>query len=196
MDVDTENFLVKLKNKMQLKFSKKEEKKEEEKNMDLNKSLDKMNIDEELSLNELNKEPKTINSKNNLSSNKKDELWRVGVVCKKECFALTTEILQILEKNGYEWKIISSSYKIKCRKKQNEDSKNFSLNSSSPENTPLNILIQIFGDVDPEQKDEFLVDLHKLSGPVMEFLEFSSIFIASIQKLGLIVLKYNIFKKL
>ena len=189
MDVDTENFLVKLKNKIQLKFSKKEEKKEEEKNMDLNKSLDKMNIDEELSLNELNKEPKTINSKNNLSSNKKDELWRVGVVCKKECFALTTEILQILEKNGYEWKIISSSYKIKCRKKQNEDSKNFSLNSSSPENTPLNILIQIFGDVDPEQKDEFLVDLHKLSGPVMEFLEFSSIFIASIQKLGLIVLK-------
>ena len=190
MDTETENFLVKLKNKMQLKFSKIQEKKEEEKNMDLNKSLDKMNIDEELSINELNKEPQNINTnKNSLSTNKRDELWRVGIVCKKECFTLTTEILQILEKNGYEWKIISSSYKIKCRKKQNEDSKNFSLNSSSPENTPLNILIQIFGDLDPEQKDEFLVDLHKLSGPVMEFLEFSSIFIASIQKLGLIVLK-------
>ena len=42
---------------------------------------------------------------------------------------------------------------------------------------------------DDKYFDEFLVDLHKLSGPVMEFLEFSSIFIASIQKLGLIVLK-------
>ena len=81
MDTETENFLVKLKNKMQLKFSKIQEKKEEEKNMDLNKSLDKMNIDEELSINESNKEPKNINSKTNLSSNKKVELWRVGVVC-------------------------------------------------------------------------------------------------------------------
>ena len=174
---------------MRQKFYKKNnEEKEEEKNMDLDKSLDKMNIDEELALNEL-KEPQKINSKNNLSANKKEDLWRVGIVCKKECFALTTEILQILEKNGYEWKIISSSYKIKCRKKQSDDSKNFSLNSSSNEITPLNILIQIFGDVDPEQKDEFLVDLHKLSGPVMEFLEFSSIFISAIQQKGLIVLK-------
>ena len=97
MDTETENFLVKLKKKMQLKFSKKEEKKEEEKNMDLYKSLDKMNIDEELSINELNKEPQNINTnKNSLSTNKRDELWRVGIVCKKECFALTTEILQIL----------------------------------------------------------------------------------------------------
>ena len=190
MDDNTEIFLNKLKNKMRTKFSKKiEEKKEEEKNMDLDKSFDKMNIDEELALNELNKEPQKINNKNYLNTNKKEELWRVGIVCKKECFGLTNEILQILDKNGYEWKIISSSYKIKCRKKQNEDSKNFSLNSSSSEITPLNILIQIFGDVDPEQKDEFLVDLHKLSGPVMEFLEFSSIFISAIQKLGLIVLK-------
>ena len=127
---------------MRLKFSKKvEEKKEEEKNMDLDKSLDKMNIDEEIALNELNKEPQKVNSKNNLNSNKKGDLWRVGIVCKKECFALTTDILQILEKNGYEWKIISSSYKIKCRKKQNDDSKNVSLNSSSPDNTPLKSIV-------------------------------------------------------
>ena len=102
---------------------------------------------------------------------------------------MTQEILKILEKNGYEWKIISSSYKIKCRKKQNDDSKNLSSSSTLPETSPLNILIQIFGDVDPQQKDEFLVDLHKLSGPVMEFLEFSSIFISAIQKLGIIVMK-------
>ena len=95
-----------------------------------------------------------------------------------------------MEKNGYEWKIISSSYKIKCRKKQNEESKNNStILGNELEATPLVILIQIFGDIDPDQKDEFLVDLHKLSGPVMEFLDFSSIFISAIQKLGLIVLK-------
>ena len=170
VDDTTEQFLGKLKNKMRKKFSKKfEEKKEEEKNMDmdLNKSFDKMNIDEEMAISELQKEPQKLNKKEIQNLNKKEELWRVGIVCKKDCYALTTDILQILEKNGYEWKIISSSYKIKCRKKQNEDSKNFSLNSSIPEITPLNILIQIFGDVDPEQKDEFLVDLHKLSGPVM-----------------------------
>ena len=62
-------------------------------------------------------------------------------------------------------------------------------NSNTSEEKPLNVLIQIFGEIDPEYKDEFLVDLHVLSGPVMEFLEFSSIFISEIQKLGLIVLK-------
>ena len=186
----TEEFLNNLKNKMRKKFYKrKEEENEEEKNMDLNKSIEKMNIDEELSINELAKEPEKIKKKKSNELNTKEELWRVGIVCKKDCFSLTHDILKILEKNGYEWKIISSSYKIKCRKKQSDDSKNFSLNSSSNEITPLNILIQIFGDVDPEQKDEFLVDLHKLSGPVMEFLEFSSIFISAIQKLGIIVLK-------
>ena len=175
---------------MRQKFYKKNnEEKEEEKNMDLDKSLDKMNIDEELALNEL-KEPQKINNKNKINSHYKDELWRVGIVCKKDCFNLTKDILEILQNNGYEWKIISSSYKIKCRKKQNEDSKNISINNStSTEQTPLNILIQIFGDVDPKEKDEFLVDLHKLSGPVMEFLEFSSIFISAIQQKGLIVLK-------
>ena len=194
----TENFLNKLKNKMRLKFEKniggekekykeKEKEKEEEKNMDLDKSLDKMNIDEEIELKK--KENQDSSNNNNNTTTKKEDLWRVGIVCKKECFALTQEILKILEKNGYEWKIISSSYKIKCRKKQNDDSKNLSSSSTLPETSPLNILIQIFGDVDPQQKDEFLVDLHKLSGPVMEFLEFSSIFISAIQKLGIIVMK-------
>ena len=189
IDERTEDFLNNLKNKMRQKFYKrKEEETEEEKNMDLNKSIEKMNIDEELSINQLTK-PEKINYKKSKELSKKDELWRVGIVCKKDCFALTNDILKILEKNGYEWKIISSSYKIKCRKKQNDDSKNFSINNSLPETSSLNILIQIFGDVDPKEKDEFLVDLHKLSGPVMEFLEFSSIFISAIQKLGLIVLK-------
>ena len=97
-----------------------------------------------------------------------------------------------MDMNG---KDISSSYKIKCRKKQNEDIKNNSLNISinntnnTSEAKPLNVLIQIFGEIDPNNKDEFLVDLHALSGPVMEFLEFSSIFISEIQKQGLIVLK-------
>ena len=144
-----------------------------------------MNIEDDK--NNILKEKKNDIISNN---NRNDELWRVGIVCKKECYYLTQEILKILEKNGYEWKIISSSYKIKCRKKQNEESKNNStILGNEIEATPLIILIQIFGDIDPEQKDEFLVDLHKLSGPVMEFLDFSSIFISAIQKLGLIVLK-------
>ena len=151
----------------------------------INKEENKMNIDEESE----NKE-KSNNSKNKDG----DDLWRVGIICKKDCYYLTQEILKILEKNGYEWKIISSSYKIKCRKKQNEDIKNNSLNNSisntnASEVKPLNVLIQIFGEIDPNHKDEFLVDLHALSGPVMEFLEFSSIFISEMQKQGLIVLK-------
>ena len=172
---EMENYLNKLKNKIKKKFVKKTEEEE------------KMNIDEESN---------SISHKNNNEIIKKmkneDEMWRVGIVCKKECYYLTQEILKILEKNGYEWKIISTSYKIKCRKRQNNDAINNSnsINTSiEPETSPLNILIQIFGEVDPEQKDEFLVDLHKLSGPVMEFLEFSSVFISAIQKQGLIVLK-------
>lgn len=162
---------MRLKNKMKKKIISKNEE-------------NKMNIDEEMN-NQKEKKNNEI-----ATEYKNVEEWRVGIICKKECFYLTQEILKILEKNGYEWKIISSSYKIKCRKKQNNDDlKNSSINSNAAETTPLLILIQIFGEVDPEQKDEFLVDLHKLSGPVMEFLEFSSVFISAIQKQGLIVLK-------
>ena len=145
-----------------------------------------MNIEEDIK-----EKPRKISDI--IAKKRSNELWRVGIICKKECYYLTQEILKILEKNGYEWKIISSSYKIKCRKKQSEDIKaNNSINNNNndqPEVKPLNVLIQIFGEIDPENKDEFLVDLHNLSGPVMEFLEFSSIFISEIQKLGLIVLK-------
>ena len=49
------------------------------------------------------------------------ELWRVGVICKKDCFSLTEEILKILLQKGYEWKIVSGSYKIKCRKRITEE---------------------------------------------------------------------------
>ena len=113
---------------------------------------------------------------------KGDELWRVGIICKKDPYFLAHEILKCLEKNGYEWKIISSSYKIKCRKKRSESEK---------ENNPncLNVLIQIFGNVDPKEKDEYLIDLHKLCGGIMEFLEFSSNFLSTIQSANLIVLK-------
>ena len=114
-----------------------------------------------------------------------DELWRVGIVCKKDCYFITQEILKCLEKNGYEWKIISSSYKIKCRKKRDENDQS----QMQPQSGNLNVLIQIFSNVDPSNKDEYLVDLHKLSGNVMEFLEFSSTFISTIQNENLIVFK-------
>ena len=114
-----------------------------------------------------------------------DELWRVGIICKKDCYFITQEILKCLEKNGYEWKIISSSYKIKCRKKRDENDQS----QMQPQSGNLNVLIQIFSKVDPSNKDEYLVDLHKLSGNVMEFLEFSSTFISTIQNENLIVFK-------
>ena len=114
-----------------------------------------------------------------------DELWRVGIICKKDCYFITQEILKCLEKNGYEWKIISSSYKIKCRKKRDGNDQS----QMQPQSGNVNVLIQIVSNVDPSNKDEYLVDLHKLSGNVMEFLEFSSTFISTIQNENLIVFK-------
>lgn len=66
----------------------------------------------------------------------KDEYWRIGLLCKKDCYYITMEILKCLERNGYEWKLISSSYKIKCRKRTEEDQGNAG--------HQLNVLIQIF----------------------------------------------------
>ena len=55
----------------------------------------------------------------------------MGIICKKDAYFITQEILKCLEKNGYEWKIISSSYKIKCRKKKEENENNQQQNQSS-----------------------------------------------------------------
>ena len=160
----------------------------------LSKLRDKMRkkiVDDEVQ--EESKNDENINDKeksNEITEIKKnEELWRVGIICKKECYYLTQDILKILEKNGYEWKIVSSSYKIKVRKKvvDPEPEKNELNNLNKPNS--LNVLIQIFGDIDRHNKDEFLVDLHKLSGTVMEFLEFASNFVSSIQQEGLIVTK-------
>ena len=128
---------------------------------------------------------KIENSDNNLPIIKDKELWRVGVICKKDCFYLTQELLKILEKNGYEWKITSSSYRIKCRRRKPdpEHPNNFS------KINPLIVEIKIYGDIDPNYKDEFLVDMHKRAGLVMEFLEFSSSFVSSMQQAGLVVFK-------
>ena len=117
--------------------------------------------------------------------NNDKELWRVGVICKKDCFNLTQDILSILEKNGYEWKITSSSYRIKCRRRKVDSNKP---NKFSKTNE-LIIEIKIYGDIDTNIKDEFLVDMHKRSGSVMEFLEFSSSFVSSMQQAGLVVFK-------
>ena len=149
-------------------------------------------IKEESKNDEINSELKDKNKNEITDIKKSEELWRVGIICKKECYNLTQDILKILEKNDYEWKIVSSSYKIKVRKKipESENNDNNELNTEN-KNKPnsLNVLIQIFGDIDKHNKDEFLVDLHKLSGTVMEFLEFASNFVSSIQQEGLIVTK-------
>ena len=145
----------------------------------------------EESKNEENPKEKEKNNNDINEIKKNEELWRVGIICKKECYYLTQDILKILEKNGYEWKIVSSSYKIKVRKKvlNSEQEKNELHFGNQNKTNSLNVLIQIFGDIDRHNKDEFLVDLHKLSGTVMEFLEFASNFVSSIQQEGLIVTK-------
>ena len=151
-------------------------------------------VEDELKEESKNEESSNEKEKNNNDINevkKSEELWRVGIICKKECYYLTQDILKILEKNGYEWKIVSSSYKIKVRKKviESEQEKNELHFGNINKQNSLNVLIQIFGDIDRHNKDEFLVDLHKLSGTVMEFLEFASNFVSCIQQEGLIVTK-------
>jgi hypothetical protein len=114
---------------------------------------------------------------------KGDELWRVGIICKKDPYFLAHEILKCLEKNGYEWKIISSSYKIKCRKKRNDEE--LKLEKIKGE---LNVLIQIFNNKSNNNMNfgnnssTYVLDLHKLSGKSMEFLEFCNDLISSLQK--------------
>ena len=95
--------------------------------MDLDKSFEKMNVDEEIAQNKKQNESEK-DKRNKKSKNEKyngDDLWRMGIVCKKDCYGLSKDILSILDKNGYEWKIISSSYKIKYRKKLTENTKKF-----------------------------------------------------------------------
>ena len=148
-----------------------------------------MNKLREKMLNKLMKEESNNNDlENNIQYNeeikpkyKDKELWRVGVICKKDCFDLTQKILNILLEKGYEWKIVSSSYRIKCRKRVSEENKK--------DTNPLIVEIKIYGEVEQNNKEEYLIDLHKKSGSVMEFLQFSSSVIYSLQKEGLVLFK-------
>ncbi len=128
---------------------------------------------------------KKIENSDGIPINNDQELWRVGVICKKDCFFLTQELLKILEKKGFEWKITSSSYRIKVRRRKEDPAhpNNFS------KTNPLIVELKIYGDIDAHNKDEFLVDIHKRAGSVMEFLEFSSSFVSAIQQEGLVVFK-------
>ena len=130
----------------------------------------------------MKEENKNNSSENNLTIYQDKELWRIGVICKKDCFFLTEEVMKILLNKGYEWKIVSSSYKIKCRKRITPDNKIAEIN-------PLIVEIMIYGDVEPNNKEEFLVDIHKKSGSVMEFLQFSSSLISSMKQQGLVIFK-------
>ena len=143
-----------------------------------------MNKLREKMVNKLMKE-ENKNEDNSNTLNKDKELWRIGVICKKDCFFLTEEILKILLKMGYEWKIVSSSYTIKCRKRIIEENEIIEKN----ELNHLIVEIKIFGEVEANNKHEFLVDIHKKSGAVMEFLQFSSTLISSMQQEGLVIFK-------
>lgn len=67
-----------------------------------------------------------------------DNLWIIGLLCQKDCFYILTEVLKSLQNNGFEWKIVSSSYKIKGRKKT------VSNGNKVDQKNDLNFLIQIF----------------------------------------------------
>ncbi len=86
----------------------------------------------------------------NLKEKESEDSWRVGLTCKNDCYYITTEILKCLQTNGYEWKIVSSSYKIKCRKKITSTEELGTLNNENEgeqtvnANLRLSVLIQIF----------------------------------------------------
>ena len=66
--------------------------------------------------------------------------WKIGITCQKECFFIMTEILKSLQINNFEWKIISSSYKIRARK---INDKNLNTNKTN-QKQEINLMIQIF----------------------------------------------------
>ena len=121
----------------------------------------------------------------------REKFWRVGIVCNGQIYELTKHILGILNKNGYEWKTIESNYEFKCRKKTKNQTKNKSIYTV----IPLHIRLRIFsycGDDTTENKEnhDYLIDLSKICGSIMEFLEFSRELISSMQQAGLVVVKY------
>lgn len=116
-----------------------------------------------------------------------EDQYRVGVRCQKDCencYDLAKEILKILENIGFEWKITSPNYTISCREKKNENEK-----TSNKGEIPLLVSIKILGGIEKDDKSQFLVDLHRAEGSIMEFLTFSSNFISSAQQSGILLIK-------
>lgn len=141
-------------------------------------------------INKLIKDEKEERKKNKKSGGiykKGDDLWRVGVICKNDIYELTEQILKILDNNGYEWRLLETSYNFKIRKKKSSRSK-VEKNSNLKLN-PLNIGLKIYSGVENSILDEYLIDLKKFCGPVMEFLEFSRELISSLQMAGLVLYK-------
>lgn len=77
-------------------------------------------------------------SNNECKEDEDSQNWRIGLVCKKDCFFILTEVLKSLQNIGCEWMILNSSYKIKGRKQL--------INSKNANNNDHHILflIQIF----------------------------------------------------
>ena len=102
------------------------------------KKTGKKNTGDDLKLNLSQGNTSNLNESNIqvVFQEKKEENWRVGILCVKDCYFLVMEILKCLERMFYEWKLVSSSYKIKCRKKNEEHGQS---------SKSLNVLIQVFG---------------------------------------------------
>ena len=106
----------------------------------------------------------------------------------KRLFLFNSRTFENFGKKGFEWKITSSSYRIKVRRRKEDPThpNNFS------KTNPLIVELKIYEDIDANNKDEFLVDIHKRAGSAMEFLELLSSFVSSIQQEGLFVFKWKL----
>lgn len=190
IDFEAEELIKEIKNKeinensviydMLNKVTERREIREKEIKLDNEKNYFKLNTLSEKQVSSLKKlrnkfTKDSINQRdNNNSSIYRDiNYWSIGLTCKNDCYFILLQILRCLDNLGYEWKLISSSYKIKCRRK--DDYININENESISHQNYLNIFIQIFKI--PDRKEEYTVDLHCLSGSNMEFLDFCSDFL-------------------
>jgi hypothetical protein len=77
----------------------------------------------------------SLASNSEIKEEEEFQSWRIGIICKKDCFFILTEVLKSLQNIGCEWMILSSSYKIKGRKL---------LKNNNNNEGQISFLIQIF----------------------------------------------------
>ena len=86
----------------------------------LSKLRDKMRkklLDDEINEQSKNDDDSKEKSSDINEIKKNEELWRVGIICKKDCYYLTQEILKILEKMDMNGKLFLVLIKLNVEKR-------------------------------------------------------------------------------